>query len=105
MKKKRFTIGVQFALEQLENERAAIESFGNDTAKDGVAYVTLIVNGVEHVIPVHDNDFKALAKLLQDFNKREVLRLSSIEDRLSENHSLWSNIERKLKKVLQIAAF
>lgn len=105
MNKKQFRVGVPFALEQLENERAVIESFGNDTAKDGVAYVTLIVNGVEHVIPVHDCNFKEFAKLLTEFNEREVLRLSSCNEMGSGEQSLLGNIESRLRKVLKIAAF
>lgn len=105
MNKKQFRVGVPFALEQLENERKIINSFEDGSAENSVAYVTLIVNGVEHVIPVHDCNFKELAKLLTEFNEREVLRLSSYNEMGSGEQSLLGNIESRLRKVLKIAAF
>lgn len=105
MKKGKFKVGVQFALEQLENEREIIKSFEDGSAENSVAFVTLKVCSVEHVIPVHDCNFKELAKLLTEFNEREVLSLSSCNKIGSGEHSLWGNIESRLRKVLKIAAF
>lgn len=105
MNKKQFRVGVPFALEQLENERKIINSFEDGSAENSVAFVTLKVCSMEHVIPVHECNFKELAKLLTEFNEREVLRLSSCNEIGSGEHSLWDNFESRLRKMLKIAAF
>lgn len=66
---------VRFAQEQVAHERKVIEKFAEDPTNENVASVTLEVSGVEHIILIHDEDYKALAKMLLRFNTKERVSL------------------------------
>ena len=72
---KELSASMQYALEQVANERKVIEVFRKEPQSENVASVTLEVSGVEHIILIHDEDFGKLAHLLLKFNKKESVRL------------------------------
>lgn len=72
---KELSASMQYALEQVANERKVIEAFRKEPQSENVASVTLEVSGVEHIILIHDEDFGKLAHLLLKFNKKESVRL------------------------------
>ena len=66
---------VLFAQEQVAHERKVIEAFMKDPMSENVVSVTLEVSGEEYVIPIHEEDYKALAKMLLKFNSKERVSL------------------------------
>ena len=81
---------IRFALEMVAHERKVIEKFADEPTTENVASVTLEVNGVEHVVLIHDEDFKTLAELLLKFNSKERMRLEGkrMIESASDNRAL-----------------
>ena len=81
---------IRFALEMVAHERKIIEKFADEPTNENVASVTLEVNGVEHVVLIHDEDFKTLAELLLKFNSKERMRLEGkrMIESASDNRAL-----------------
>ena len=75
MERTELSSAVRFAQEQVAHERKVIEKFSDDPTNENVASVTLEVSGVEHIILIHDEDYKALAKMLLKFNSKERVSL------------------------------